>query len=273
MVSPVRTHTSFLEQAIRAGGYSGPGTPSVACHLAGGNITARTLENTGKIVLDPVLTASIEGFLAGAGVKLSTLSVLKADRASEAIILTARGQNPRHQVAIKLTAEKGIYEKRPHAHEDLIVDAIQQEFPSARMANRTLLVRIEPLMRPVDKVIAELPEPQRGAVSEEFSRKMAARIRAKGLADIDVAHKTDNFGVPGDFSILPGEGMDHIIDRLAAHAKILDIGAVRIPDGGVYMESSLEHPPTTLGDLFASQTALPVVGRGRDANGTGLVQR
>ena len=273
MVSTVRTYTSFLEQAIRAGGYSGPGTPSIACHLVGGDVMARALEDTGKITLDPVLAASIEGFLAGAGVKLSTLSVLKADRASEAIILTARGQNPRHQVAIKLTAEKGIYEKRPHAHEDLIVDAIQQEFPSARVANRTLLVRIEPLMRPVDKVIAELPEPQRGVVSEGFSRKMAARIRAKGLADIDVAHKSDNFGVPEDFAILPGEGTDHIIDRLAVHAKILDIGAVRVPDGGAYVESSLECSPTTLGDLFASQTALSAVGRGRDANGAGLIRR
>jgi|GEM_PF-2592842 len=221
-----------IENALHAAGnFTGGKIPTVAVHLVGGVKSTKSLA-AGGIKLNEGLMRQIEGFLVDAGIPVQEgLKVLGADGASNALVLTANGleKNAARQVVIKLTDSPGFYVQKPHLtgdalllKEDLLPDAVQRAFASAQNGN-PVLVRIEPRMLPVDKVIEAMPIADKMGAHRQFKEALVRRGNEKGLLGLEV--KPPNFGIPVG-SKTPGT-----MEELLAHPglKSIDTESFEIP--------------------------------------------
>jgi hypothetical protein len=252
---------SFIQTAIREGSYTAGNVPTVAAHLVGGvKSTAALAPKT--VTLNAGLMGKIEAFLEQAGVPVQKgLSMLKSDAAADAIVLTAKGlEGTGKEVAIKLTNRPGIFADMPHIkgnmlhlNEELMAPGVHGAFTSVQNGS-SLLVRIEPLMEPVDKVIAAMPAADKQAAMQGFTEGMRTRIRAKGLADIDL--KANNFAIPRG-----SPPVTSVEDLLSRPVKIIDTDAVRIrtPEVMAQMAEPVHYkpvfhdaPPQHIDQLFAA---------------------
>lgn len=258
---------SVIQTAVREGGFTAGNVPTVAAHLVGGVKSTAALAPK-AITLNSGLMGQIESFLERAGVPVKQgLSVLKSDAAADAMVLTAKGlEGTGKEVAIKLTNRPGIFSEMPHLtgnplhlNEELLAPGVQEVFKSAQNGT-PVLVRIEPLMQPVDKVIAALPVPDKQQAMQEFTAGMRSRIRAKGLADVDL--KSNNFAIPRNSPPVTG-----VEDLLSRPVKIIDTDAVRIraPEVVAQMAEPVhytphyhESPPRHIDELF-TPTDLPAL--------------
>jgi hypothetical protein len=239
---------SMLESAIREGGFTAKNIPSVAVHLTNGAASSTELA-ADVIKLDKKLIEQIESFLGQSGIPLEDgLKTLKADAASDAIIMTANGlEGSKQEVVIKIARQKGIFDYHPHIKDDWYANAIQTTFDSAAWPAQSIMVRIEPKMLPVDKAIEQLPVEMRQQATLDFNNAMYAKAKAKGLAARDV--KPNNFGIPLDSGLITS-----VADILAHDPKVMDMDAMVIPPKGMaaidYTPQIDPAPPKHIHELF-----------------------
>jgi hypothetical protein len=276
-----------IQAAVKAGGFTAnvvertPKVPSVAVHLAGRVKDGAALLPE-AINLNPGLMTEIEAFLASAGVPVERgLKVLKADAAADALVLTAEGlEGSGREVVIKLTNKLGIHTQMPHLagnalhiQEPMMADAVQTTVKSA-LNGEPVLVRIEPMMQPADKVLETLPG-DKLQMMDKFREEMKRRVNAKGLADIDL--KANNFAIARNAP--PVKDLDDLLSR---DLRIIDPDSIRIrrPEITAQMANPIQYqpayhpnPPKHIDELFAakelpaldSASAAPATQQARDA--------
>jgi len=248
-------------EAVRASGYTAGYQPKVAPHLTN-QVKSSAALTADRIALNPKLMTEIEQFLVQAGVPVEGgLHVLKADAAREALVLKADAlEGSGREVVIKLTNNLGIFMPQRYLpgdaiklDEPLMAKGIQRSFQSI-LDGSPVLVRIEPEMQPVDRIINALPgdRPENHA---HFTKVMTARVRERGLADVDL--KANNFAIAKDEA--PVTSMDDLLSR---DIRILDTDAVRIRSPEVlaqmaepvpYTPNFHRLPPRHIDELFAAR--------------------
>ena len=270
---------SVIQQAIRAaGGFTAHNVPSVAVHLAGPVKSAKALQGH-SIQLNTKLMQEVEHFLEATGIPVSKgLKVLKSDAAADTLVLTAHGlEGSGKESVIKLTGNLGVFDQLTHLSgnalhldEPLMAAGVQKTFKSA-LDGSPLLVRVEPMMQLVDKVIDKFAGANAEEIKLNFTEKMRERVRKLGLADIDL--KANNFAIS-----LDEKAVTSLEDLMSRQIKTIDVGAVRIrtPEATAmmaepvsYTPKFLDKPPQHIDDLFATK-ALPTLS---DASGTGATKQ
>lgn len=264
--------SGVIESAIKAArGFTSGGVPSVAIHLTGPVKSVKALEAE-AIRLNPDLMRQVEHFLEKeVGVPLQQgLKILKADAAADSLVMTANGlEGTGREVVIKLTSNMGVYKQMPHLNgnalhidEPLMAPAVQTTVKSA-LNGSPVLVRVEPLMEPADKVIERFAGRDAQKVKETFGEAMRLRIRERGLADMDV--KANNFAIPRGAT--PVNSLQELLER---DVRVIDLGATMIRSPEV--DATLARPgnykpvfrepaslPKRIDDLYAAPT-LPTLG-------------
>ncbi len=269
----------IIQAAVRRMGFTAGVVPTVASHLTDPELMAAAAKAANKltgiakiraaaaplaadkIVLDGALMRNVEAFLEDAGVPVSKgLTVLKTDAAADALVLTANAlEGTGREVVVKMSHELGIFTQLPHLKGDalhidepMMAEGVQRLFASKRDGS-PVLVRIEKLVQPVDKVL----EGMGGDTMElknEFAKRIREKVHARGLADVDL--KANNFGVERGVKAAN-------LDELMRHdIRVIDPGAVKVrtPDVVAAMANPVEYkaayqdePLTHIDQLFTRE--------------------
>jgi len=239
-----------IQAAVKAGGFTANAAertvkvPSVAVHLAG--LVSDTKALLPEVIrFNLTLMREVETFLAHAGVPIDKgLKVLKADAASDALVLTANAlEGTGREVVIKLTSKLGIYKPMRHLignplhiDEPMMADAVQTTVKSA-LNGEPVLVRIERMMHPADKIIETLPG-NKLKMMDRFREEMLQNVNAKGLAGTDL--KANNFAL--ERGAPPVKSMEDLMSR---ELKCIDTDAVNIraPEVTATLANPIQYQP------------------------------